>query len=234
MLLSIVIGALNEEKYIAKTLETAFAQKTSHKVEVIVGDGYSEDKTIQIAKKLGAKVVQEKNRSAAWERQAGSRIAKGEVICFTDADADIPDSWVQNIAEEFEKDKKLALLYGPVYLSDEGSIKKSINKYLMYYYLVVLSTFGMHNPIGSNIAVRRTAFEKIGGFNTNLVTAEDLDLAKRIGKVGKLKFSKKVFVDVSARRIKKWGYIRYAIFHMINGLKFQLFGKSSKEYHPVR
>ncbi|MFH1391867.1 MAG: glycosyltransferase [Candidatus Diapherotrites archaeon] len=234
MLLSIVIGALNEEKYIAKTLETANCQKTSHKVEVIVGDGYSEDKTIQIAKKLGAKVVQEKNRSAAWERQAGSKIAKGEVICFTDADADIPDSWIQTIAEEFEKDKKLALLYGPVYLSDDDSFNKKLSKYMMYYYLSILSKIGMHNPIGSNIAVRRTAFEKIGGFNTALVTAEDLDLAKRIRKEGKLKFNPKVFLDVSARRVKKWGYVRYAIFHMINGLKFQFFGKSSKEYHPVR
>ncbi|MCR4335959.1 MAG: glycosyltransferase, partial [archaeon] len=90
MRFSIVIGALNEEKYIAKTLATANAQKTSHEVEVIVGDGYSEDKTVEVAKKLGAKVVLEKNRSAAWERNAGSRIAKGEIICFTDADAEIP------------------------------------------------------------------------------------------------------------------------------------------------
>ena len=234
MLISIVIGALNEERYIGKTLATAQNQKTSHKTELIVGDGYSEDKTVQIAKKYGAKVVMEKNRSAAWERQAGSKIAKGEIICFTDADADIPNNWVEQIALEFGKDQKLAMVYGPVYFSDTPSWQKTLSKITMDLYLSVLAFLNMHNPIGSNIAVKRTAFEKVKGFDTSLITAEDLDLAKRIKKQGKLKFSKNVFVNVSARRVKKWGYLKFTFFHIINGLKYQFTGKGAKQYEPVR
>lgn len=234
MLISIVIGALNEERYIGTTLETAQNQQTSHKTELIVGDGYSEDKTVQIAKNHGAKIVMEKNRSAAWQRQAGSKIAKGEIICFTDADAVIPDDWVEQIVLEFKKDKNITMVYGPVYFSDTSSWQKSLSKVIMDSYLSILSLVNMHNPIGSNIAVRRKAFEKAGGFNTSLVTAEDLDLAKRMKKLGKLKFSRKVFVNVSARRVKKWGYLKFTFFHIINGLKYHFTGQGAEKYEPVR
>ena len=234
MLVSIVIGALNEEQFIGATLKSANAQKTSHKIEVIVGDGYSTDKTTTIAKQYGAKVSLEKNRSAAWERQAGVKIAKGEVVAFTDADAEIPNNWIQQIAEEFEKDKNLVMLYGPVYFSDTNSFEKSFSQFFMKSVLSICALFGVHNPIGSNIAVRKTAFEKAGGFDTSLVTAEDLELVGRMNKQGKIKFSSKVSLDVSARRVKKWGYFKYALFHVSNALRFHITGKSSKEYNPVR
>ncbi len=234
MLISVVIGALNEEKYIGKTLASLQKQNTTFRYEMIVGDGYSSDKTVSIARKFGAKVVKEKNRSAAWERQAGAKTAKGEIIAFSDADAEFPSDWVQNAALEFEKDEKLVMLYGPVYFSDTPSIEKSLSKISMMLYLAVLSFLGIHNPIGSNMVVRRKEFEKIGGLDTSLVTCEDLDLAKRMKPLGKVKFVPGVFVNVSARRIKKWGYIRFTVFHIINGLRFQFTGKAEHRYEPVR
>ena len=108
------------------------------------------------------------------------------------------------------------------------------NLKLMKSVLSICSLFGVHNPIGSNIAVRKIAFEKAGGFDTSLVTAEDLELVGRMNKQGKIKFSSKVSLDVSARRVKKWGYFKYALFHVSNALRFHITGKSSKEYHPVR
>ncbi|MFH1224387.1 MAG: glycosyltransferase [Candidatus Diapherotrites archaeon] len=234
MLVSVVIGALNEENYIGAALESARVQKTKHKIELVVGDGYSEDKTVAIAKKLGAKVALERNRSAAWERQAGAKIAKGDVIAFTDADAVLPPDWVENIAREFEKNKNLAMVYGPVCFSDARRHERVASKIAISFFLRAMSLFGMHNPIGSNMAVRRQWFEEAGGLNTALVTAEDLDLAKRMGKKGKVKYCAAVVANVSARRVKKWGYGRYILFHLINGLRFQFRGKAVESYEPVR
>ncbi len=234
MLVSVVIGALNEENYIGKTLATLKAQKTSHKFELVVGDGYSEDKTVSIAKKAGARVAKEKNRSAAWERNAGAKIAKGEIIAFTDADAQVPPEWVEIIAREFESDKGLAMLYGPVSFSDSPSLEKSLSTIAMKIFLSVCAFAGFHNPIGSNIAVRRDLFEKAGMFDTSHITAEDLDLGKRMAKFGKLKYAPGMVLDVSPRRVKKWGYPRFVIYHMINALRFHLTGASRKDYAPVR
>ncbi|HLC92439.1 MAG TPA: glycosyltransferase [archaeon] len=234
MLVSVIIGALNEERYIATTLEGVRQQKTKHKIELIVGDGYSEDKTASIAKSYGARVVKEERRSAAWERQAACKVANGEVLAITDADAKLPQDWVQNIAAEFAADKSLVMVYGPVYFFDASGWENKLSKVVMDIFISVSALFGMHNPIGSNMAVRTKAFSKIRGFNTKLVTAEDLDLLKRISKIGKVKYCSNVAVGVSSRRVKKWGYLRFAIFHMVNAFKFHLTGKAQKKYEPVR
>lgn len=234
MLVSVVIGALNEEKYIATTLQTIKYQKTKHKIELIVGDGYSEDNTSSIAKSYGARVVKEKRRSAAWERQAACKTANGEVIAITDADAKAPEDWVEKIASEFEKDKGLVMLYGPVEFNDASGIENGLSRVLMRAFVSLNAFLGFHNPIGSNIAVRRGAFEKVKGFNTKLVTAEDLDLAKRISKKGAIKYCPGIFVGVSARRVKKWGYLRFALFHVVNAMKYHFFGVAGKKYEAVR
>lgn len=234
MLVSVVVAALNEEKYIAKVLETAFAQKTRHQIEVIVGDGYSEDNTVKIARGLGAKVVKERNRSAAWERQAGANAAKGEIIIFTDADAALPQDWVEKIASEFENDKNLAMLYGPVYFSDAGMLDDLLSRIAMPFFQGLTSFFGIHNVIGSNLAVRRKRFLECGGFNTSLRTCEDIDLAKRISALGGTKYFPAAHIFVSARRLKKWGYPRFVIYHIANGLRFHFTGRAEKTYEDVR
>ncbi len=234
MLVSVVIGALNEENYVAKTLRTVKEQRTKHEIELIVGDGYSTDRTVEIAKSFGAKIAFEKNHSAAWERMAGAKIAKGDVIAFTDADALLPENWVEQIADEFEGDAGLAMLYSPVYFSDAPSFERSASKLVMAAFVSACAFIGFHNPIGSNIAVRRKTFEEAGGFNTNLVTAEDLDLGRRMARRGKLNYCRKIFVEVSARRIKKWGYPKFVFFHLVNALKFHLTGSPEKKYEPVR
>ncbi|MCX8158347.1 MAG: glycosyltransferase [Candidatus Diapherotrites archaeon] len=234
MFISIVVAALNEEKYIRNILRSLKNQRTKHKYEIIVCDGYSEDKTAKIAKEEGVKVVFQRKRSAAWERQTGAKYAKGEIIAFVDADCKVPEDWVDNIVKEFQKDKGLVLVYGSVYFSDSGKFYEILSKNIMCFFLYLCSFFGVDNVIGSNMAVRKKVFFKIGGFNTNLITAEDLDLAKRIKKQGKIKFCSNLAVDVSSRRIKKWGFFKYIVFHTYNAIKFHISGKSIKEYEVVR
>jgi len=234
MLISVVIGALNEEKYIGRTIKTVNAQKTVHDFEVIVGDGFSSDRTVEIAEKMGAKVVLEKNRSAAWERQAGYKVARGHIVAFTDADAELPEDWLQKILEEFAKDDKTVMVYGPVYFSDAGPFQKLLSELLMPLFMAFMALLGMHNPIGSNIAVKRELFEQAGGFDTGLVTCEDLDLAKRMKRLGKVRFSLRAGLYVSARRVKKWGYLYFLFFHLVNGLRFQFTGKANRKYDVVR
>ena len=156
------------------------------------------------------------------------------MIAFADADVQIPCNWIEIIAGEFERDKGLEMIYGPVCFSDLGWLEKSSSKFLMLLFLGTLSVFGLHNPVGSNMAVRRKAFEEIKGFNTKLVTAEDLDLARRIKGRGKVKFCRNMVMNVSARRVKKWGLLKFIFFHLANGLKFQLTGNAKEEYAEVR
>ena len=121
---SIVIPAYNEEKLIEKILVTLKGQITSRKFEIIVGDGNSEDNTRKIAKRYANKIVIEKRRSAAWQRQAGAMAASGDIIVFVDADAEVQEDWLEKYCNEFENDKSLVMVYSGARFKDVSPISK--------------------------------------------------------------------------------------------------------------
>lgn len=231
---SVIVCTLNEEKRIGNCLKSINAQKFSGSYEVIVADGNSEDKTVEIAKSFGARTVIEKVRRISAERQAGAGIAQGKYLLFTDADAVVPENWMQENHDFFEKNKEVAGQYGSVFFSDAKETEKKLSRIMMPLFMGLMALIGMHNPIGSNIAVKKTEFEKINGFNTELVTCEDLDLFNRLKKTGKIKWNKKSVVEVSARRVKAWGYLYFIFFHLKNAVNFYFFNKASKKYENIR
>ncbi|MDP2666804.1 MAG: glycosyltransferase [Candidatus Diapherotrites archaeon] len=232
--LSIVVCTLNEEKNIATCLNSLRDQDFQGNYEIIVADGNSEDKTVALARPLADKVVVEKNRSIAYERQAGAGVAEGNIIAFTDADSRAPRDWARKICETFQKNPSVSMIYGPVFYSDVSKQEQFLSTFFMPKFLRVMSFLRMHNPIGSNIAIRREVFEKIGGFNTAYITCEDLDLGKRARHHGDLHYDQFLHHFVSARRVKKWGYLRYVGFHLFNGVRYHLTGRASQKYEDVR
>ncbi|MEM4134037.1 MAG: glycosyltransferase [Candidatus Micrarchaeia archaeon] len=229
--ISVVVPALNEEKYIESCLKSLKSQ--SYKpLEIIVCDGNSEDETREIARKYADKVIIEKRRSAAAERQKGAEIAKGDIIAFIDSDTIAEKDWLKKIADAFSKDEKIVAVYGRVLIRDGSRIDKILAK-LFTPYIRFTDLIGKPAVAGMNMAVRKDAFNQIGGFNLNLKTAEDIDLFNRIKRKGKIRFVDAV-TYTSARRLKHWGYKKFFFFHATNLIKYTLTGKSKQEYEDVR
>jgi len=231
---SVAVPALNEQERIEKCLKSIKAQEFKGSFEIIVADGNSEDRTREIARKYADKVVVEKRRGIAFERNAGAKFARGKIIAFIDSDGIASKDWLQTIWASFEKNPKLALLYGSVFFSDGKGFDAKLPEVIMPLYLWFFRLLGFEAPVGSNLAIKRSIFEKINGFDPDFITCEDLDLAKRAKKLGSVEFNPKMIVKVSARRIKKWGYIYYALFHISNIVQFHVFGKAYKKYEDVR
>ncbi len=125
--ISVVVPALNEEKYIESCLKSLKSQ--SYKpLEIIVCDGNSEDRTREIARKYADKVIIEKRRSAAAERQKGAKIAKGEIIAFIDSDTIAEKDWLKKIADAFSKDENVVAVYGRVLMRDGSKIDNMLAK----------------------------------------------------------------------------------------------------------
>src|SRR3989344_7129004 len=82
-MLSIIIPTLNEEKYLPKLLDSIKNQGFKD-YEIIVADHSSKDKTRQIAKKYGCRIVNGGKPPIA--RNNGAKIAKGNILFFIDAD----------------------------------------------------------------------------------------------------------------------------------------------------
>ncbi len=231
---SVIVCTLNEEKRIGKCIKSIQKQKFNGSYEIIIADGNSEDKTVEIAKSLGAKTIIEKIRIIAAERNAGAKIADGKYLLFTDADAEVSENWIQENFNLFEKEKKIIGQYGNVFFSDVKESEKKLTKFTMPLFMGLTGLIVMHNPIGSNIAVRKEFFEKIKGFDTTYITCEDLDLFRRLKKTGKIKWNPKSIVEVSARRVKAWGYLYFTLFHLKNAFNFYFFNKASRKYENIR
>jgi len=232
MEISVIIPARNEEKYIGKTLKSLNSQSFKD-FEVIVVDNNSKDSTSKIAKKLGAKVIFEKKRGVGLARNKGAKQAKGKILLFLDADTIASRDLLKTYSKIF-KDEKVIAATGPV-----KPFSKSLT-YKLGYWLVsdlfVRFCFFFRRPIimGMNFAVRKSAFEKEGGFNERFKTFEDWDFSLRLRKHGKVVFSKEAFVYSSERRVKKWGILRFFTFHFSNILRYLIFKKPKEEYEEIR
>jgi len=75
---------------------------------------------------------------------------------------------------------------------------------------------------GFNIGARKADFEKVGGFSTENITTEDIDLGLKLNTLGRIVFSKKMRVKTSVRRLYDIPLLPY----IWNGVKFAVFGKS--------
>lgn len=231
MKVSVVIPTLGEEKTIGRCIKSINAQDYPD-FEVIVADGNSNDKTRAIAKRLGVKVMIERKRTIAAGRQAGANAAKGEIIVFADADAHYPPNWLTELTKPF-KDPKVVCAHGPAMLEDPTPTEKILNNALNQAFKLSNAVGNPTGP-GSNLAVRKKTFNEVGGFDTNVVTGEDVLLQQKLVKKGKSVYAKNAVAYVSARRVRKWGYKKFFLFHAQNYLRTTLKKQPLKEYEHVR
>lgn len=231
---SVVIPTLNEETRIVTCLKSIRASEFSGTYEVIIADCDSEDKTIEVAKPYIDSHVSQSKRTIAANRQVGGKAANGKVILYTDADTIVEKDWIQKVWDVYEKHPNVGAVYGNVFFHDTGKVEKKVSEFLMPKYLKLLSVLKMHSPIGSNLSIRKDVFDEIGGFDPDLVTAEDLDLCKKVENAGKeLYYEPEAIVYASARRVKEWGYLYYTYFHITNAFKYHSTGKSHNNYDKV-
>lgn len=181
MKISIVIPAYNEEKLIVGTLERIAAAASSFtalgwKVETIVCDNNSTDRTAELARSIGAKVVFEPINQISRARNAGATAATGDWLIFVDADSHPSAGLFVDVAEVIQSGRVLA----------GGSTVAVAEKYFVPRMAVggwnLLSRFRKW-AAGSFIFCEAAAFREIGGFSTELFVSEEIDLSKRLKKL---------------------------------------------------
>ncbi len=89
---------------------------------------------------------------------------------------------------------------------------------------------------GGNVVIRRTALEKIGGYDTSIsFYGEDTDLARRLDKVGRVKFTFRLPTLSSFRRLAGEGTVATGFRYAVNYLWITLFKKPhTREYEDIR
>jgi glycosyltransferase involved in cell wall biosynthesis len=244
MRLSFVVPAYNEETYLPACLESILAQtgELGDQVEIIVVNNASTDRTREVALKYpGVRVVDEPRKGLTYARQAGFTASKGELIANVDSDSRLTPGWVDTVLTTFAEEPKLVALSGPfVYYDLSPRQRVSVQ----IFYAAAFMVYALNRWVlragsmvqGGNFVLRREALEKIGGFNTAIAFyGEDTDIARRLNRVGKVKFTFDLKMFSSARRLKQEGMLTIAARYTINYL-WTTFRKKpfTEEYIDIR
>ena len=195
-LVSIVIPAYNAEDTIEAALNGCLEQSyPGEKIQIIVVDDSSTDKTGEIVKRFNVKYLYQEKGGPAKARNRGWREASGEIICFTDADCIPPPDWVASSISGFKSNDIAAVRGGYDIVDKENILADCIWREINYRHSLMPDfsrIFGSYN-----VSIRKRALDDVGGFNEAYPTAsgEDNDLAYKILKAGfKIYFQKSAVV----------------------------------------
>lgn len=237
--ISIVIPTLREEGYIEGTVRQFERLSIPH--EVIVSDGGSSDRTVELAERIADKVIVKKDVHPipARQRNDGAKEARGEFLCFTDSSVRIPDieNFFARAMRKFALDPKLVAITGPQNIFPE--IETFWDKLFLgiQNQLIRFQNNLLHRGAGTGkfMLMRRSAFEKIRGFDEGLVAAEDLNLYMRLSKVGKTRYCKDQAILYPGRREHGLGWPKLLWIWTTNVIWVWIFGRTwIKEWAPVR
>ncbi|MEK7539908.1 MAG: glycosyltransferase family A protein, partial [Patescibacteria group bacterium] len=117
---SVVVPAHNEEGRLGMTLDLLKRQTYPRdKFEIIVVDNNSTDRTAEVARAAGARVITEPHPGVAWAREAGWKVATGEIVLSTDADVQPPENWMEQVVHKFSTHPELVGLTGGLRFFDK-------------------------------------------------------------------------------------------------------------------
>lgn len=234
-MISIIIPTLNEAKYLERALKS-IKNQTSQAFEIIIVDGGSIDNTLEIAKRY-TDVIVVKESNIAQARNAGAKLAKGELLIFLDADSAIAPNFISKCIEIFNS-KKIAAIYGKMVPFEEERTLKFRLLAAIGYSLVPKLSLLFKNPIfpGACIVVRKSDFESINGFREDLDTIEDIDLYRRLYKRSIAQSDELIF-STSLRRFSAGGMYRWLFKWIINYFYYLRTGKTGlkkEDYEIIR
>ena len=204
MKFSVIIPAHNEEALIGSCLESikAAAKNDANDTEIIVALNRCTDRTEEIAREYGAIIVREDRRNLATIRNTAARYASGKIIVTIDADSRMSTTMLAEIEKNLSTGKFIG--GGVVILPERMSLGIFVSL------LAILPAVLIYRVSGGLFWCYRKDFRILSGFNESLVSAEDIDFARRLKSYGKRKGKRfktitKAHIVTSCRKFDEFG-----------------------------
>jgi glycosyltransferase involved in cell wall biosynthesis len=233
--ISVIIPAFNEERLLGESLRQVNAALTTFvrrewQTELIVCDNNSTDRTAEIARAAGARVVFEPINQIGRARNRGAEAATGDWLIFIDADTHPSAELFHDVAAQIATGRCLA---GGCTIRLEAGYPTG--NAITRLWNIVSRTFKL--MAGSFIFCDTAAFRKLGGFDAQLFASEEIELSKRLKKLARAERKKIVILHrhpilTSARKLRLYTgreYLKFIMKNVLNGGKSL---KSREACHP--
>jgi glycosyltransferase involved in cell wall biosynthesis len=183
---SVIVPCRNAAPYVQRVLRSLVSQELNEPAEIILVDNSSSDDSRRIAEsvrgRLPLRVITADGRAnASYARNVGVRLAAGDKLLFVDADDDVAPGYVAAMASALDShefvtsrvdsyslnDKWLHEAHGPPWQAERVTI-----------------FFDFMPATGVNVGLRRSLFDKIGGFPEDFPASQDIVFSWRAQQIG--------------------------------------------------
>ncbi|MCL2743519.1 MAG: glycosyltransferase family 2 protein, partial [Planctomycetaceae bacterium] len=224
MFISVIVPVRNEEKHIGEVLDALTSQKITGAFEVLVIDGQSTDRTVQIVQEYCGKypnvrLFDNPKRLSSVARNIGVKNAKGDAVLIVDGHCIISDdNMLANVVKAFEESgadclarpqplemQNATVIQWAIASARRSPLGHNPNSF-------IYSDKAQFSPASSAaIAYRKSVFEKVGYFDETFDACEDVEFNTRCDKAGL-----KCWFDPAIA-------VRYVPRNSIKGLAYQLY-----------
>lgn len=170
---TVVIPARNAERLLPACMESALRERPR---AVIVVDGESTDRTIEIARERGAMVVSDKGQGLPVARKLGAELAETPYVALVDADVVLPQGALRRLREEFEEEGYKALQAGLLSVGGPGYWGRALAQH--HRWGRSKNWFGL----AATMFERNTLLRM--GFDHQFISGEDIELRWRLQREG--------------------------------------------------
>lgn len=246
-MLSILVTYYNQEKYVARSLDSIFSQKLSEEFEVLIGDDGSNDGTCKIVHEYESKYpekirlfIQPRDNSKKYnpvERASKNRLgllknAKGDFVCFLDGDDEYCDNtWLQESIDILKNNNKLvgvAHNYKETYEDGSEVIPKGIHGYS--YITAKLYCKQLYTPAGTIVFRKNFSddnYEKL----IELKSFDDNDITFYFLNYGDLYCEDKIVYNYYQNSGSIWNSTNDLEKSVINAIDYEIIKKMLHRYH---
>lgn len=226
--ISVIIPAYNEENYIRKTLHSIKNQSFQDFEVIVVTNGCTDATEEIVRKRVSDKLkhfsLPQPNVSRA--RNHGASKASGEILIFLDADTSLSDDSLHVIRQKFEAEHAVATTK---VLPDLKSPKYTMAMQFKNIY----NNSGLYKGCSGALICRREDFDKVNGYDPEIIVKEHRHLTKKLLKLGEYACLD-THVVTSMRRLQRWGLGKATFFWTVELLKDTFTDVKRSKYEKVR
>ena len=239
--ISVIIPTLNEEKLLPGILaQFSQALVAGHDLEVVISDGGSADRTLDIARAHAHTIVENTHgvrQTIAMGRNRGAERARGDILVFLAADTLIaePEKFFSILRQEIARPGTVALSCTVTVYPDEETSADRIYHGFYNWLFYMMNQVGMGMGRGECHIMSREMFKRVGGYAEGITAGEDYELYSRLERLGTVKFLRELRVFESPRRYRHYGYLRVTGSWFLNFLSVYFLHRSlRREWAPIR